>query len=71
MLDASVALKWVLIEPDTAKSRHIRDEFRNGVHELIAPDSFALEIQKRCAELRVSSWVGFWAGLLSFDLDLL
>jgi hypothetical protein len=44
VLDASVALKWVLIEPDAAKARQLRDDFRNGIHELIAPDSFALEI---------------------------
>ena len=42
VLDASVALKWVLIEPDTAKSRHIRDEFRNGVQQNSSrTDSFA------------------------------
>src|SRR5690348_8791254 len=44
VLDASVALKWVLNEPDAAKARQLRDDFRNAVHELIAPDSFALEI---------------------------
>jgi predicted nucleic acid-binding protein len=33
-----------LIEPDSAKARQLRDDFRNGVHELIAPDSFPLEI---------------------------
>jgi predicted nucleic acid-binding protein len=44
VLDASVALKWVLIEPDAARARQLRDEFRNGIHELIAPDSFSLEI---------------------------
>ena len=44
MLDASIALKWVLAEPDAAKARQLRDDFRNAVHELIAPDSFTLEI---------------------------
>jgi predicted nucleic acid-binding protein len=44
VLDASVALKWVLNEPDAAKARPLRDDFRNAVHELIAPDSFTLEI---------------------------
>jgi predicted nucleic acid-binding protein len=42
--DASVALKWVLIESDTAKARQVREDFRNGLHALIAPDSFAQEI---------------------------
>jgi hypothetical protein len=40
VLDACVALKWVLVEPDSAKARQLRDEFRNAIHELIAPDSF-------------------------------
>ncbi len=44
MLDPSVALKWALAEPDAAKARQLRDDFRNAVHELIAPDSFTLEI---------------------------
>jgi len=44
VLDASVALKWVLNEPDAAKARQLRDDFRNAIHELIAPDSFTLEI---------------------------
>jgi predicted nucleic acid-binding protein len=44
VLDASVALKWVLNEPDAAKARQLRDDFRNAVHELTAPDSFPLEI---------------------------
>jgi predicted nucleic acid-binding protein len=44
VLDAAVALKWVLNEPDAAKARQLRDDFRNAVHELIAPDSFTLEI---------------------------
>ena len=44
MLDASIALKWVLNEPDAAQARQLRYNFRNSVHELIAPDSFTLEI---------------------------
>jgi predicted nucleic acid-binding protein len=44
VLDASVALKWVLVEPDSAKARRLRDDVRNAVHELIAPDSFPLEV---------------------------
>jgi hypothetical protein len=28
VLDASVALKWVLTEPDAAKARQLRDDFR-------------------------------------------
>jgi hypothetical protein len=37
VLDASVALKWVLTEPDSSKALSIRDDFRKQVHELLAP----------------------------------
>ena len=44
VLDASVALKWVLSEPDTGKACQLRDDFRKNLLELIAPDAFVLEI---------------------------
>jgi predicted nucleic acid-binding protein len=43
VLDASVGIKWVMNEIDSPQARHIRDDFRNQIHELIAPDSFPLE----------------------------
>lgn len=43
-LDASVAVKWVLREPDTAVALALRADFRNQVHEMIAPDTFPVEI---------------------------
>src|SRR5215218_2450466 len=44
VLDASVALKWVLPEADSDKSELLRDEFGNGIHDLLAPDVFPVEI---------------------------
>jgi predicted nucleic acid-binding protein len=44
VLDSSVALKWVLPEADSAKALRLRDEYRNGLHELLAPDIFPSEI---------------------------
>ena len=43
VLDASVALKWVLPEPLAAKARQLRDDYENGMHVLIAPDVFPVE----------------------------
>lgn len=43
VLDASVGLKWVMNEVDTDTAKHVRDDFRGLVHELIAPDSYVLE----------------------------
>jgi predicted nucleic acid-binding protein len=43
VLDASVGVKWVINEVDTPAALRVRDDFRNAVHELIAPDSYVLE----------------------------
>lgn len=44
VLDASVAVKWVILEADSAKARALRDDFRRAVHELIAPDILPGEV---------------------------
>src|SRR5947209_366974 len=44
VLDASVAIKWGIAEPDTDKALRLRDAYRLGQHELIAPDWFLAEI---------------------------
>ena len=44
VLDSSVALKWVLPEADSGKAIRLRDEYSNGVHQLLAPDVFPSEI---------------------------
>jgi hypothetical protein len=43
-LDASVAMNWVPPEPDTPKAVRLRNKFREGLHDLIAPDIFVPEI---------------------------
>ncbi len=44
ILDASIALKWVLAEPDSSEALQVRRGFLNGQHDLIAPDLFPYEI---------------------------
>jgi len=44
VLDSSAALPWVLPEKDSAKAIRLRDDARNGVHELLAPDIFPAEV---------------------------
>jgi|SRR5438132_2830996 len=44
VLDASVAVKWVLPEPDTDKALRLRDAYRQGQDELIAPDWILAEV---------------------------
>ncbi len=49
VLDSSVALKWVLSEADSAKAIRLRDEYINGLHELLAPDIFPSEVANSLA----------------------
>lgn len=44
VLDSSVALKWTIRETDTAKALQLREDYRNKIHELIAPDVFAIKV---------------------------
>lgn len=44
VFDSSVAFKWVVAEVDTDKALRLRDDFRNGIHELIAPDFFPVGV---------------------------
>jgi hypothetical protein len=43
VLDASAAIKQVIVEPDSDKVIQLIDDFANGIHELIAPDLFPTE----------------------------
>lgn len=43
-LDASIAVKWVLPEPDSSNALALEADYRNQVHELLAPDTFPVEV---------------------------
>ena len=43
VVDASVALKWVLVEHLSAQALRVRADFQRQLHELHAPDIFAAE----------------------------
>ena len=44
VLDASVAVKFVLPEHDSAKALALEADFRKQIHDLIAPDTFPVEV---------------------------
>ena len=44
VLDSSTAFKWLVAEVDSDKAIRLRDDFRNGLVELIAPDIFPAEM---------------------------
>src|SRR5882724_18034 len=44
ILDSNVALKTVLPEQDSPHANRLIGDFNNGLHELLAPDVFPIEI---------------------------
>jgi predicted nucleic acid-binding protein len=50
VLDSNVAVKWVLPEPETPKAVRLLNEFRAGLHELLAPDIFGVEVAHALAK---------------------
>lgn len=44
ILDSNVALKLVLPEPDVAIAVQLLDDFNAGIHELLAPNVFPVEV---------------------------
>ena len=43
-------LKWVLVEPHSDKALALRDDFQKGIHELLAPDVFPIEVAHAIAK---------------------
>jgi predicted nucleic acid-binding protein len=50
VLDSNVALKWVLNEPESPKAVGVRDGFAKGLHELLSPDVFPVEVAHALAK---------------------
>lgn len=44
VIDANIGLSTLLPEPDTAKALQLSADFRKGIHELLAPDLYLLEV---------------------------
>ncbi len=50
VLDASAALKWVLPKKDAPKAVRLRNDYRQGLNDLLAPDIFPLEVASALAK---------------------
>src|SRR5262245_32869797 len=44
VIDTSVEIKTFVTEADSPKALQLRDDYRNGIHELLAPDLFPVEV---------------------------
>ena len=49
VIDASVALKWVLPEINSDKALRLRSNFQAAIHELLSPDIFSIEVANTLA----------------------
>ena len=71
VLDSSVAFKWEVVEADSDKAIRLRDEARMGLHELLAPDVFPIEVAHALTRAerqgRVSPADGWrlWLGIMA------
>lgn len=71
VLDSSVAFKWEVVEIDSDKAVRLRDEARGGLHELIAPDFFPIEVAHSITRAqrqgRISTADGWrlWLGIMA------
>jgi len=70
VIDSSVAFKWVVPEHDTDKALLLRNDFRNAVVELLAPDVFPVELAhaltraERQGRIVVSEAATFWIDVM-------
>lgn len=44
VLDSSVGFKWLIAEADSDKALRLRDDYRNAVTSLLAPDFYPFEV---------------------------
>ena len=71
VIDSSVAVKWVLAESDDAKARRLRDDFRNGLDAILAPDVFTTEVAhaltraERQGRLTVGEALALWTDVMT------
>jgi predicted nucleic acid-binding protein len=67
VVDASVALKWVLPEAQSGEACKLRDDFQKRLHELLAPDVFPIELAHALtrAERKKIIPLGYAKGLLA------
>lgn len=72
VIDASTAFKWAIAESDSDKALALRDDFCNGIHDLISPDLFPTEIgnsllmAERRSRIKPGEWPIFFNDIMLF-----
>jgi predicted nucleic acid-binding protein len=76
VIDASTAFQWEIPEPDSLKAIQLREDYRNGIHELMSPDIFpaevgnALIVAERKGRIVASQFAGRLSAILGSCPDL-
>lgn len=71
ILDSSVAFKCLIPEMESANAIRLLEDYRNGIHELLAPDILPIEVGHALTrgerQGRVSATNGYtlWSGFLA------
>jgi predicted nucleic acid-binding protein len=72
VIDTSVAFKWAIAETDSDKAISLRDDFQNGIHQLLAPDLFPTEIAnsllvaERRSRIQPGDWPIFFNDIMRY-----
>lgn len=71
VFDSSVAFKSVVLEQDSSKAIQLLDEYRRGLHELIAPDIFPHELahaltRAKQGRLAIGQALAHWTDVMRF-----
>jgi predicted nucleic acid-binding protein len=66
-LDACVALSMLLPEKDTDAALALREDFRNRIHDLVAPDSLPIEIAHALTRAERQGKIDAGSGQFLFD----
>jgi predicted nucleic acid-binding protein len=72
VIDTSVAFKWAIAETDSDKAIELRDDYRKGIHELLAPDLFPTEIAnsllvaERRGRIQPGDWPTFFNDIMRY-----
>ena len=70
VIDANIGLSALLPEPDTAKALQLFSDFRSGIHELLTPDLYLLEVGNTLVNAARSGRIP-QSGLLVLFADLM
>jgi predicted nucleic acid-binding protein len=69
VIDSSVAIASVLPEPHQAKAIQFLDDFRVGLHDLLAPDIYPIEtlngLAKAERQKRIRNAYPLWQGIMA------